>query len=593
MMNRMHDLHASERVGSVMRGAVAVLLVAYGAISVMLGISPAHRPHAVALAGYFPPSVTGAFSAITVVVGVAAIFLAHGLARGKRRAYLIAVGALVAASVASALHGHLLAAGTAILLLLTLALGRGWYTGQSDPNTRRAAVLAFLGTLGIGSIVGLVFLQLHASVLVGDTGWPARLLTVLRGAIGIGGPVGFSRQHADWTFAWLVGAFSIVAVVLGGYLYLRAAEPAPYRTPAQTLQLRGLLEGHGERDSLGYFALREDKSLVLSATGKAGVPYRVVAGVALISGDPIGDPEAWPGAIERYLEMCRRNSWVPGSLGCSAVAARTLQRVGMKVLEIGDEAIVAPARFSLSGRAMRNVRQMVNRVERLGYTAVLRDVGELSLAQLVELEGLAARWRATSTERGFSMALGTIGGPGSVIVTATREVDGVETTEALLQFVPWGQRGWSLDLMRRSPDAAPGMNEFLISRALLAAPQRGIERVSLNFAMLRQAFAQGERLGAGWLARGWAAVLRLASRFYQLESLYRFNAKFDPAWVPRYLCYQRVVALPRIAYAAMEAERFVDRLPPLVPLMHRARPRGHDPVDGAIVTPSEPILHLT
>ena len=50
---------------------------------------------------------------------------------------------------------------------------------------------------------------------------------------------------------------------------------------------------YGERDSLGYFATRRDKSAVFSPSGKAAITYRVVNGVSLASGDPIGDPEAW------------------------------------------------------------------------------------------------------------------------------------------------------------------------------------------------------------------------------------------------------------------------------------------------------------
>ncbi len=117
--------------------------------------------------------------------------------------------------------------------------------------------------------------------------------------------------------------------------------------------------------------------------------------------------------------------------------------------------------------------------------------------------------------------------------------------------------------MRRDPTADPGMNDFLIVSALQQASQFGVRRVSLNFAMLRQAFAQGERLGAGWAARSWAGVLRRLSRWYQLDSLYRFNAKFAPTWMPRYLCYRGVSSLPRVAYAAMEAEAFLRRPPVL------------------------------
>ncbi len=36
-------------------------------------------------------------------------------------------------------------------------------------------------------------------------------------------------------------------------------------------------------------------------------------------------------------------------------------------------------------------------------------------------------------------------------------------SRGLLTFVPWGRKGVSLDYMRRSPDAVPGVTELMIS----------------------------------------------------------------------------------------------------------------------------------
>jgi lysyl-tRNA synthetase class 2 len=82
---------------------------------------------------------------------------------------------------------------------------------------------------------------------------------------------------------------------------------------------------------------------------------------------------------------------------------------------------------------------------------------------------------------------------------------------------------------------------------------------------------RGERLGAGPFLRAWRAVLLFASRWFQIESLYRFNAKFRPVWEPRYVCYPTARDLPRVAIAALEAEAFLvwPRFPRLVRRAHR------------------------
>ena len=90
-----------------------------------------------------------------------------------------------------------------------------------------------------------------------------------------------------------------------------------------------------------------------------------------------------------------------------------------------------------------------------------------------------------------------------------------------------------------------------------AAPALGIRHISLNFAVFRSTFARGERVGAGPALRLWRRILLVASRIWQIESLYRSNAKFHPTWQPRFLCFANPRDLPRIILAALRAEAFI------------------------------------
>jgi lysyl-tRNA synthetase class 2 len=134
---------------------------------------------------------------------------------------------------------------------------------------------------------------------------------------------------------------------------------------------------------------------------------------------------------------------------------------------------------------------------------------------------------------------------------------GASDIRAVLHFVPWGKDGISLELMRRDRDADPGLNELLIVKALEACPSLGVARVSLNFAMFRSALARGERIGAGPVLRAWRGLLVFLSRWFQIESLYKFNAKFRPIWEPRFLVYPTARDLPRIGISALQAEAFI------------------------------------
>ncbi|MFE1750872.1 phosphatidylglycerol lysyltransferase domain-containing protein [Streptomyces anandii] len=359
----------------------------------------------------------------------------------------------------------------------------------------------------------------------------------------------------------------VLAVLYAAFRSRRAVDPL---TEEDAKRLRELLDRHGERDSLGYFALRRDKSAVFSPTGKAAVAYRVVGGVSLASGDPVGDVEAWPGAIEPWLAQARAHGWIPAVMGASEEAGTVYARHGLDALELGDEAVVEVAEFTLEGRAMRTVRQARNRVRRAGYTVRIRRHEDIPADEMAYLVQRADDWRDGPTERGFSMALGRLGDPedGRCVMLECHDARG--ELRALLSFVPWGPNGLSLDLMRRDRHAENGLVEFMVIDLLGRAHEIGVTQVSLNFAMFRSVFERGARLGAGPVLRLWRSLLGFFSRWWQIESLYRANAKYRPVWEPRFLLFEKSADLPRIGLASARAEGFVG-----MPGLPRWPRRGH------------------
>ncbi len=522
---------------------------------------------------WLDPSVLAHVAAgtLTVAAGIGLVVVAAGLRRRKRRAWQLAVAMTVLVLVLHIVsHRGWIALLATAALLVVLVLHRDRFVALPDPVMGKwPAIVVLAQLLVIGAVVDMLILLVNRHELIGAPSLGAQVEQVLLALVGVSGPLVFRREVIDDLTA-TIGLWSTIGAVLtGGYFLLRSAEPKPALTTTDESGIRALLHTHGKADSLGYFALRRDKSIVFSPSGKAAVAYRVLAGVALSSGDPLGDVEAWPEALKQFLHRCVQHAWAPAVLGCSEQAATVWARHGLSVLELGDEAVVEPATFTLTGRKMRGVRQAVARVGRSGYVARVRRAGTLGETERANLDALATAWRDTATERGFSMALSRVAGaddPDCVLVTAER--DGV--VHGVLQFVPWGPDGLSLDLMRRdrgSPDN--GLNEFMISELLAACPELGVCRVSLNFAMFRAALARGERIGAGPVAKSWAWALRLCSRWWQIESLYRFNDKFHPTWVPRFLVFAAARDLPRIVLAAMEAEGFGGRPPAVMRILRR------------------------
>jgi lysyl-tRNA synthetase, class II len=509
-----------------------------------------------------PGTLTNAYRTSDVITGLLLLMLARGLRRRKRRAWQAVVALLVFDIVFHVpmrypLHFHIISVSTivAIVLLAVLLYRHADFYAVGDPRTRRTAAGVFVALVAMDFAIGLGYLALGP--LAGSYSVTTRLKDVLFELVGVYGPVQWASDPRGDLYHLLTSALGLFTLIVTAYLFFRSARPRARLAAADATKIRELLGKHGDRDSLGYFALRDDKSVIWSPSGKAGICYRVVAGVMLASGDPLGDPEAWPGAIAEFMDEAARHAWRPAVMGCSELGAEVWCREGdLAALELGDEAIVEVADFSLSGRPMRNVRQMVNRVAKNGYTAEVRRVGDIPRPELDQVIREADDWRGTNVERGFSMALGRLGAPGDencVLVTAKEN----GTLKAILHFVPWGTDGLSLDLMRRDKTAIGGLNDFLIVEAIKAAPALGVKRVSLNFAMFRAALERGERIGAGPVLKAWRGLLVFLSRWFQIESLYKFNAKFSPVWEPRFFVYPGGRDVPRIAIAALEAEAFL------------------------------------
>ncbi|MFI5495867.1 phosphatidylglycerol lysyltransferase domain-containing protein [Actinoplanes sp. NPDC051859] len=503
----------------------------------------------------------------TAAGGILYLVVARGLSRRRRTAWvwlvclmavgivLTAAGALVDGGPVAGTTGTGLRLGIGMLLLAVVVAARAEFA-VTGPRPRRAATV-LLGSLAVlGPVASWGMLTAFSPATASG---PHRALCsawyFVRGLVGIRQPH-LEAAPPEW-IPVSAGVAGAAVVILAAYLSLRPGRTPRHMPSTEILQLRDLVARHGGQDSLSYFALRDDKTAIFSETGKAAVCYRQVNGVSLASGDPIGKQSEWPGAIKAWRDEAIANGWTPAVLGAGQAAARAYDRAGLRVLEIGDEAILHTGEFSVEGRPMRGVRQAVHRVQRAGYEVRIHRVGDAAPSTMDELAAQAELWRDGPVERGFSMALGRFADPTDLeyLVAEVRDAEG--RPAAVLGFVPWGTDGLSLDLMRKDPNTPNGIFEFLVVELMARAEALGVKRVSLNFAMFRATFARGEQLGAGPLLRGWRGLLMAASRWWQLEQLYRANAKYQPDWTPRFLCYPRGRDLPRVALAAAIAEGFV------------------------------------
>jgi len=554
---------------------LSILLIIQSAS--IIGLFSTHRfPHFVRVVGNdLHTSVTRTTDSAAVIIAVTLLLIARGMALKRRRAWQLAIllqSLLIVLAVFHNAHRFLSHHHTSHIIfgnfglshlifefcvLAVLISNRRVFNTVTNPHTRRSDVLYFLQVGGLSLIVATVIIFFDRDRFIHRLSNLQILETAVKGLVGVSGPVAFSMVETQERVENLLVGLGLLIAVTTIFRALRPVERIANLSAEAKIELKNLIERYPSEDSLAYFALRDDKDVIWAKNRKAAITYSVINGTMIASGDPLGDPECWPASIEAFMDEATRHGWIPAVYGCTELAGEIWQReTECDALEIGDEAVVHVDDFNIETPQLKSVRQMVNKARKEGYLTETKKISDLTEAERLELSRLAQEWRRGGDERGFSMALGRfcdLQDSDAIVTWAT--VAGVK--KGLLQFVPWGKDGLSLDLMRRASDSVSGINELLINSTIEYARANHLRRISLNFATFRSIFEKGERLGAGPITRFNHKILILLSRFVQMESLYRFNAKFQPAWEPRFILFPNIGYLGRVAIAILRLESFL------------------------------------
>lgn len=496
----------------------------------------------------------------SLISGLILMLLSSGIRKRKRRAWSIAVIILAVGISAEAFRNRIYLEHITVDLvtLVLLVIFRGQFYAKSDPGTKRHPLLALVFGFATFFILGVLLLIFrHSSAIVGNPSLTEIMQTVLYGLVGISGPVKFTSERVSDSVFSILLIFGISSLILPIWFFFRRVKPVNQIDINEATIIKDIVLKNPQSDSLSYFSTRLDKSVMWSNSKTAGQSYRVQNGVLLAAGDPFGHYSLWSEVMDKLIALADEYAWTLAVMGCSERAGELwIEKTGMTALHVGDEAVIVTRNFHLDGSVMKSVREMINKTKRLGYIAEAKRVNQLTEEERAELKVKAVEWRYGAKERGFAMALDRFLSPiddQELFVLARKE----GKLMAFMTFSPWGKEGISLDRMLRSRDADTGVNELIITVATEYAAANKIARISLNFAAFRSIFEEADRISSGIILRFKRDVLRFFSKWVQIESLYRFNAKFQPEWNPRYLVYPSKTKLIEIGVAVSRAEGLI------------------------------------
>jgi lysyl-tRNA synthetase class 2 len=545
--------------------AIAAALV--GLINVASTLTPNIRWRGHLLLEIEPVEAVRLFHAFALPAGAALLLVSPYLLKRRRRAWQAAVILMIILGILDLLKG--LDFEEALItwsVAAALVFARPAFSVRHEPLTERSAVwrVPLLGS------AATTLAAITAWVTEGRPSWSSVVRETGDLLMWRPGPLHF-HQHAVYLLhriTWVplgVHLVEIGTLLAIAYVVFRPLA-APSRLPGPELRSAAvdLVRSHGA-DTLSFFKLRTDKHYFFSSDERAFVGYRIENGVLLLSGDPVGPDDSLRPLLAQLRGFAEARGLKLGAVGASERLCGLYEELGLRIVYLGDEAILELSRFSLDGRAIRKVRQSVTRLTKAGFTSELREVSALDAATAEEVERVVERGRDGAPERGFSMAMDSLrfDYDSDTLVVVARDAGGA--VRGVLQFVPcYGRPAMSLSFMRRDPGTPNGLTEYLVVKAVEHLRERGIDEISLNFA----AFARWIHSPEKRRERALGKLIALGNTFFQIESLYRFNAKFFPRWEPRYLVYEGTFGLPRAGIAAMWAEGQLWK--PALPLGRRA-----------------------
>lgn len=534
------------------RRLTAALLALTGVLDIASVARPPLRSHLQVILSVLPLAATQAASALIALAGLALLALARGARLGQRRSWLVSVY-LVAVTTAV----HLIKGGDIAAVLVGLAVegllvfNRRHFQSVSDRQSLRSALAILAG--GAVAVTAIAAVALEAVLALHFRHalpiWSAVLATSER-LVGLQSVAVPQQINHFLTPALLTTGLAIAAVAL--FLGTRPVivRGRDLARSAET-RARDIVRRHGS-GTLDYFALREEKRYFFDRDSL--VAYAVLGGVCLVAPDPIGPAAEREQVWQAFRHFADSNGWPVAVMAASEEWLPIYRETGMRDFYLGDEAIVDTRTFTLAGGANKGLRQAHHRIANHGYTIAFRDPAHLDPSTVQTLSEIMTKSRRGGEERGFSMTLGRAFDPRDtdLMLAVASGPDGQPV--AFCQFAPApGIDGYSLDLMRHDTGDHPnGLIDFILVETIFHLRDNSKHGLSLNFAAMRSLLVANDNDGISRKMERW--FYRKMSDAVQIESLWRFTAKYHPDWSPRYVAYESVEHLVPISMAILRAE---------------------------------------
>ncbi|WP_236146305.1 phosphatidylglycerol lysyltransferase domain-containing protein [Leptolyngbya iicbica] len=531
--------------------SAAVLTALVGCVNIWSAATPSLPARLAWLEQFLPLEVRAGGHLFAALSGFFLLALAANLLRRKRLAWWLTVGLLGVSILSHLVKGLDYEEGLlALVLLFQLLWLRPVFTAQSDRPSIVQGLRVLIGAVLFILAYGTLGFWLQERQYAAAFSFAAAIAQTLAmfftaDSGGLQPMTRFGRY-----FAASIYGVSFVTLLYAVWMLFR---PVIFRGAAseeERQRAQAIVEQHG-RSSLARFALLEDKSYYFSPSGQSVIAYVPKGRGAVALGDPIGPASDRQETILGFRTFCSRNDWHPAFYQTLPDDVSLYRSLGFRVLKIGEEAIVDLHRFTLEGKAGRNLRTAMNKFTKQGYR-VQYYPPPISPELLAELQAISDDWldSVQGAEKKFSLGWFDPDYLRDCEIAVVEDPQG--TPLAFANLIPEYQLNEAtIDLMRHHRGLERGVMDYLFTSLLQHCKGQGFDTFNLGLVVLSGVGADPQ---APPLEKGMHYLYEHLNQFYNVQGLRTYKEKFQPRWEPRYFVYPRLAALPDVVVALVRAD---------------------------------------
>jgi phosphatidylglycerol lysyltransferase len=547
---------------------VTLMTALVGVMNLVSAVTPANLERLHWMHKIVPMEIRSRGHVSAALIGFVLLTLAVNLRRRKRNAWLMTIVFLIISIGSHLIKGwdyeEAIISGVLLGLLLSM---RKVFTARSDPPSigqgLRVLIGALLFTVAYGSVG---FLILDGRFLLHQQPVHFNLVSAAQQTLsmfftednaGLQGRTKFSRF-----FVQSIYSISFGTMAYGVWMLLR---PVLLRgklaTKQDQQQAQQIINTQGQT-ALARLALLPDKTYHFSPTGETVIAYVPKGRAAVVLGNPIGSQQDREAAITSFRQYCDRNDWYPAFYQVAATELEQYHDLYFRSMQIGEEAIIHLAEFSLKGKANQNLRTAMNRLNKEGYTVQIYEP-PASVDILRQLKPVSDEWlrNQQGAEKRFSVGWFNLEYLQQYLVAVV--YDPQQKPVAFANFLGgYNQPEVTVDLMRSRKELPNGTMDFLFISVFQYLQEQKYERFSFGLSLFA---GVGEGDDALRSEKSLRYLSRHLNQFYNFRGLHNFKEKFRPSWEPRYLVYPRLATLPDVIVGLIRADsgdRLLDYVKP-------------------------------